>query len=262
MRSFNKIFVIALPRCATVSLCDALGLLGIPTAHLGCIYGEASDEHHHPQRLLRIYQQISSGDYNLDILRDCRGLADYPACCPTVFQQLDRQFPGSLFINVRRDNNLTGWLQSVERQFIGLQLIKQHTDASPDEQRFMQAMLALRGMTFGQSQFNPKTYLRAYHNYQLLVEQTFAARPEDLLQFEDTANLEIEGFERLCSFLECPIPDRPFPNSNKHSQRPSAAFAQALVEGTIQSQTGIQWGGSNSDAGVHAPIPLYDQPPL
>ncbi len=243
MRSFNKIFIIALPRCATVSLCDALGLLGIPTAHLGRIYGEHSagttSEHHHPQRLSRIYQQISHDDYDLDILRECRGLADYPACCPSVFPQLDRQFPGSLFVNVRRDGDLTSWLQSVERQFIGLQLVKQNTEATAEEQNFMQVMLSLRALTFGQSQFDPVVYLRAYHAYQRQVEQTFASRPTDLLQFEDTDELERVGFERLCEFLECPKPSRPFPNSNAHSQRPQAAFMQALVAGKIKSQTGI-----------------------
>ncbi len=246
MRSFNKIFILALPRCATVSLCDALGQLGIPTAHLGCIYGEAAAEtnaeHHHPQRLSRIYQQISLGDYNLDVLRDCRGLADYPACCPSVFQQLDRQYPGSLFVNVRRDGDLLSWLQSVERQFIGLQLVKQNVEASADERQFMQVMLSLRAMTFGQSQFDPEVYLRAYHAYQQQVEQTFAARPGDLLQFDDTAELESVGFERLCEFLECPNPGWTFPNSNVHSQRPKAAFLQALAEGKIKSQTGIEMG--------------------
>lgn len=245
MRSFNKIFIIALPRCATVSLCDALGLLGIRTAHLGRIYGEATDEHHHPQRLSRIYQQITNGDYDLDILRDCRGLADYPACCPSVLLQLDRQFPGSLFVNVRRDNDLVGWLQSVERQFIGLQLVKQNIEASADEQHFMQVMLSLRAMTFGQSRFDPEVYLRAYHAYQRHVELTFAARPEVLLQFDDTADLEIVGFEKLCEFLECPNPSQRFPNSNTHSQRPQAAFMKALADGAVTSQTGIQLDRSN-----------------
>jgi hypothetical protein len=239
MRLFNKIFIIALPRCATVSLCDALGLLGIPTAHLGRIYGEASGEHHHPQRLTRIYQQIGNGDYDLDILKHCRGLADYPACCATVYPQLDRQFPGSLFINVRRDGDLPSWLQSVERQFVGLQLIKQSRGATPAERQFMQVMLSLRKMTFGQSEFDPDVYRRAYHVYQRQVEQTFSARPGDLLQFEDVAELETVGFKRLCDFLDCTALEQPFPNCNTHSLRPQNAFMQALAEGQIQSLTGI-----------------------
>lgn len=239
MRSFNKIFIIALPRCATVSLCDALGMLGIPTAHLGRIYGEANGEHHHPERLTRIYQQLCQGDNNLDILEHCRGLADYPACCVDVFQRLDRQFPGSLFINVRRDGDLAGWLQSVERQFVGLQLLKQGRGATAAERQFMQVMLSLRKMTFGQSEFAPEVYLRTYHAYQRQVEQTFSARPGDLLQFEDVAELETVGFKRLCDFLDCTALEQPFPNCNTHSLRPQNAFMQALAKGQIQSLTGI-----------------------
>ena len=239
MRSFNKIFIIALPRCATVSLCDALGILGVPTAHLGRIYGEATDAHHHPQRLTRIYNQLASGDYDLDILRQCLGMADYPACCPSVFSQLDRHYPGSLFINVRRDKDLQSWLQSVERQFIGLQLVKQGAKATDEERDFMQVMLALRTMTFGQSRFDPEVYRAAYHAHQQQVTEMFASRTGDLLQFKDVAELTTSGFDRLCEFLDCPHPEQPFPNCNAHSLPPQMAFMQALADGKIISQTGI-----------------------
>lgn len=240
MRDFNKIFVIALPRCATVSLCDALGMIGVPTAHLGRIYGEQGEEHNNPQRLTRIYQQIKAGDFDLDILRECRGLADYPACSVPVFRQFDRQYPGSLFINVRRDDDLERWIQSVERQFIGLQLVKQGKQSTPEEQRFMQVMLGFREMTFGQSNFDAEVYLAAYKKFQLGVAETFASRPRDLLDIQDIAELERNGFRRICEFLECPVVDLPFPKCNHHSLRPYQAFMQAIEEGRIISQTGIK----------------------
>ncbi len=240
MRDFNKIFVIALPRCATVSLCDALGMVGVPTAHLGRIYGEKGEEHNNPQRLTRIYQQIAAGDFDLDILRQCRGLADYPACSAPVFRKLDRQYPGSLFINVRRDQDLERWIQSVERQFIGLQLVKQGKQATIEEQQFMQVMLSLREMTFGQSKFDAEAYISAYHDYQRAVAETFASRPQDLLDIDDVAELENSGFQRICEFLQCPVVDLPFPNSNQHSLRPNQAFMLAIEEGRINSQTGIK----------------------
>lgn len=240
MRDFNKIFVIALPRCATVSMSDALGMLGVATAHLGRIYGEQTNEHHNPARLIRMYQQISAGDYDLDILRECRGLADYPACGIEVFRKLDQQYPRSLFINVRRDHDLERWIQSVERQFVGLQLVKQGKQATEEEQRFMQVMLALRAMTFGQSTFDPQVYLSAYHSYQRAVEETFADRASDLLEFDDIAELEHNGFQRICDFLQCPRVELAFPNNNQHSSRPSQAFMQAIEEGRITSLTGIK----------------------
>jgi hypothetical protein len=240
MREFNKIFVLALPRCATVSVSDALGVLGVPTAHLGRIYGEQTGEHNNPQRLMRIYEQISAGDYDLDILRECRGLADYPACAIEVFRKLDQQYPHSLFVNVRRDRDLERWIQSVERQFVGLQLLKQGKQATAEEQKFMQVMLALRAMTFGQSQFDAEVYVAAYHKYQRAIAETFDSRLQDLLEFDDVAELEHNGFARLCDFLQCPVVDLPFPNNNQHSLRPNEAFMLAIEQGRIHSQTGIK----------------------
>lgn len=240
MRDFNKIFVIALPRCATVSMSQALGILGIPTAHLGHIYGEPAKEHYHPQRLTRIYQQICAGDFDLDILRQCRGLADYPVCCIEIIERLSLQYPDSLFINVRRDADLQGWIQSVERQFVGLQLLKQSRAATEQDQQFMQVMLALRKMTFGQSEFSAQVYLDAYRHYQSAVEKAFARRQSQLLQFEYIDDLRQNGFARLCEFLELPQCDQPFPNLNQHGLAPQAAFMRALQSGTIVSQTGLQ----------------------
>ncbi|RMF38170.1 MAG: hypothetical protein D6753_16185 [Planctomycetota bacterium] len=240
MRSFNKVFVIALPRCATVSMWDALGRLGIRTAHLGKIYGEATAEHHNPQRLLRMYDQIRAGDFRLDILQDCDGLADYPACIFDVFTQLDREFPGSLFINVRRDDDIRRWLQSVERQFVGLQLLKEGDSATPEERKFMEAMRGFRQMTFGSTEFDAELYERAYRAYQDKVDAYFASRPSDLLTLHSVDDLGEVGFQALCAFLDCPIPDVDFPRQNSHSIRPAHAFHEALDAGRIRSQTGIE----------------------
>lgn len=240
MRKFNKLFIIALPRCATVSLSDACGVLGVPTAHLGRIYGEHTTEHNNPQRLIRMHEQITAGNFQLDVLEQCRGLADYPACSMQVFQQLDKSFPGSLFVNLRRDLSVTRWLQSVERQFIGLQMVKAGKSATEDEKRFMKVMLYFRELTFGQASFDAKVYEQAYHAYQEDVASYFADRSEDFLDIEDISQLEASGFEQLSTFLDCPCPDEPFPRSNHHSDLPFQAFMRALEEGRIESQTGIR----------------------
>jgi hypothetical protein len=239
MREFNKIFVIALPRCATVSMCDALGILGVPTAHLGRIYGETSVGHHDPGRLIRIHEQIAAGDYDLDVLRYCRGLVDYPACCFEVFSQLDKHFPGSLFVNIRRDNDLPRWIQSVERQFVGLQLINHGRESTDEQRRFMQAVLAFRAMTFGQSQFDAQVYVRSYAQYQQRVAEFFANRKSDLLEIACVSELTEHGFDLLGDFLDCPTSQQPFPKNNDHSSLPHQAFMQALAQGRITSQTGI-----------------------
>ena len=242
MRTYNKIFVIALPRCATVSMSDALGVLGIKTAHLGRIYGESSLEHNNPRRLRRMHEQLSAGDDRLDILDECDGLVDYPICCMDVLQRLDHEYPGSLFINVRRDREIQRWLQSVERQFIGLQLLKQAHTASREERQFIQDMLSFRGWTFGQRDFAAGAYQAAYWRYQENVANYFSGRPNCLLNIENLDQLETRGFEQLADFLQCTDRIEPhlcFPNCNAHSRRPRAAFIEALERGEVISQTGI-----------------------
>ena len=73
--------------------------------------------------MLRIHGQITAESFQLDVLRECDGLSDYPACIPQLFETLHQQYLGSLFINVRRDRNPQTWLQSAERQFVGLELL-------------------------------------------------------------------------------------------------------------------------------------------
>ncbi|GIW97965.1 MAG: hypothetical protein KatS3mg111_1298 [Pirellulaceae bacterium] len=241
MRKFNKIFVIALPRCATVSMWQALGMLGVPTAHLGKLFGEASVDHHHAARLIDMYRRIERGDYRLPLLEHCRGLADYPACSWQVLEKLDREYPGSLFINVRRDDSVQRWLQSVERQFVGLQLIKEGHAASPEDRAFMQAMRGFRRLTFGDAEFDAERYRQAYLEYQQRVDAYFSQRASDLLTFQSTEMLDECGYRRLAEFLNCPAPDdATFPRCNAHSILPSRAFLHALESGLVRSQTGIR----------------------
>lgn len=239
MRDFNKVHVIALPRCATVSVCDALGALGIRIAHLGRIFGEDTPEHHNPARLIRLHEQITAGDFDLEILRECDGLADYPACIPEVFAALDRRYPGSLFINVRRDGDLGAWVQSAERQFVGLQLIKTGRGSTPQDRAFMRVMADFRRMTFGRSEFDADVFRRAYERHQREIERYFAGRQGVLLDVADITLLQKQGIELLCGFLGCTAPAIPFPHRDDHSEAPRRAFLEALRRGEIRSQTGI-----------------------
>lgn len=239
MRKFNKIHVIALPRCATVSMSDALGTLGISIAHLGRIHGESPEAHHDNERLIQMHRQIVADDFQLDILKECDGLADYPACIPQVMTALDERYPGSLFINLRRDGDLDGWLQSVEQQFVGLRLIKTGRSATPQDRVFAEAMADFRFMTFGLGEFDPGRYRQAYWRFQEFIDDYFSGRERDLLTIPNLGLLRNEGYQRLCSFLECEVIQAPFPRNNQHSIPPRRAFETALRQGKIVSKTGI-----------------------
>lgn len=245
MRAFNKVFVIALPRCATVSVAQALGIIGLRIAHLGRIYGEDESANNHPEghfefsRLVRMRHQIEAGDFGLDALRECQGLADYPVCCPTVISQLDREFPGSLFINVRRDASIERWLQSVEIQFVGTEMLATESEVDSEHVQLMAVMRCFRNWTFGSESFNAQRYLRAYMDYQAWISNYFG-KGDRLLEFADVSQLASLGFARICDFLQIKaVPDVVFPSNNLHSQKPRQAFFKALRSGRIRSETGL-----------------------
>lgn len=247
MRPFNKIFVIALPRCATVSMARALGALGICVAHLGKFQQAAQasplDDHGNHfdlPRLSRMLQQIEGQDYRLDILQECQGLADYPACCPEVVCGLEQQFPGSLFINVRRDESIDRWLQSVEIQFVGTELLAAKSPAQPDQLGLLEVMRSFRKRTFGCETFCADQYQKAYLDYQAWVSDHFRGS-RSLLEFTDPQQLDGQGYPRLCKFLQIePEPAEKFPRNNSHSLLPAREFFQSLQRGDIQSQTGLK----------------------
>lgn len=247
MRNFNKLFVISLPRCATVSVAKAVGTLGIPVAHLGRIIGdvqpesEGNEQHFELSKLQRMLQQIEGGDFQLDLLRDCRGLADYPACCPNVLSRLDRQFPGSLFINVRRDGSVDRWLQSVEIQFVGSELLAMQAGQNSDLRSLVKLMRCFRSWTFGCESFDAQEYRAAYDRYQAWVSDYFGDRSQ-LLDFSGTELLKTRGFSRICEFLQIEtVPKMDFPLSNQHSQAPKQAFFHALSRGAIRSTSGVSF---------------------
>lgn len=242
MRAFNKLFVVSLPRCATVSMSQALGMLDIPTAHLGKIYcGTPLDhgQHHDMQRIVRMFEQVRSGDPHLEVFTECRGLADYPACCLPVLVKLREHYPHSLFINVRRDRSLERWLQSVEQQFVGLELLGAPQRATTEQPLLIDVLRFFRKLTFGQADFAAAEYLAAYHNYQTAVNSLQATDgPDNWLQFEDAADLEQFGFARLCDFLQMDCLQASFPRCDEHSRLPEEAFRRGIRAGTVISQTG------------------------
>ncbi len=244
MRSFNKLFVVSLPRCATVSMSQALGIVGVPTAHLGKVYRHLpthSDLHHDADHMIKLFQQTERGDQELSLFPDCRGVADYPACCLDILRTLRIQYPDSLFINVRRDRSIERWLQSVEQQLVGLDILSKAPGATDEYREFMRVMRKFRQLTFGSESFVADTYLRSYWEYQSELDSMCASDPAgSWLQFDDPMELEQVGFERLCKFLQVDQPTVPFPSCDEHSRLPKAAFLEELRAGRVHSQTGIR----------------------
>jgi hypothetical protein len=65
---------------------------------------------------------------------------------------------------------------------------------------------------YGGTRYERERFRRAYETHERSVREYFRERPADLLVLDICAG---EGWERLCPFLGCEIPDTPFPRANE-----------------------------------------------
>ena len=110
-----------------------------------------------------------------------------------LYKELDHKYPGSKFILTVRDE--AAWLNS----------IKNH---------FGSNYTALREWIYGNGVFegNEALYVKKFRAHYDEVAQYFQDRPNDLIIMDLKHG---DGWEKLCSFLNCPIPQSPFPHANK-----------------------------------------------
>lgn len=179
--SQTKIFGIGLSKTGTSSLARALDILGYRTRdYLGVTRYSPGD--------------LSSID--LAVLDTNDAFTDTPI--PSFYRELDTHYPGSKFILTVRDTD--GWLQSCKKQF-NQKLADKLNKASN------QLFIDLYGCTV----FDEQMFMRGYANFTSGVYQYFKNRPQDLLVMDIAAG---DGWEKLCAFLNAPIPDIPFPRAN------------------------------------------------
>ena len=119
--------------------------------------------------------------------------------CTIFYKYLDYKFPGSKFVLLTRD--LKPWLDSAE-YIHGHEPIDRTEDVI-----IMRRMLLYETVVFDREKF-----LEIYHRHHADVRRYFADRPNDLLEMDITKG---DGWEKLCPFLDLPIPDQPFSNANK-----------------------------------------------
>ncbi len=177
----QKIFGIGLSKTGTTSLFAALHILG---------YRSGTYRHLRRQGLSKWFEGDFSYDYiaNFDAVTDLPIGAFYPA--------LDGRYPGSKFILTTR--NKSDWLNSCRKFFHQ----KERLDNAASF--YDQTQLAAYGVVF----FNEAQFSYIYDCHEYNVRNYFRGRDSDLLVISITAG---EGWEKLCPFLEKPIPDCDFP---------------------------------------------------
>lgn len=180
-----KVFGIGFHKTATTSLAEALELLGYHvTGPNGVKNPQIAEE---------------AWSLALQLTKEFDAFQDNP--WPLLYQQLDKELPGSKFILTLRPTN--EWLKSIVRHF-------------GQEETPMRNWIYGVGHPTG----NENIYKTRYENHNSEVLDYFNERPQDLLVMNITAG---DGWEKLCPFLGTPIPSVPFPQANTAVQRESKA---------------------------------------
>ncbi len=112
---------------------------------------------------------------------------------PVLYRNMDCAFPGSRFILTERD--IDSWWLSVSRHF--------GTHHTP-----MREWIYGAGCPVG----NESLYRERHQRHCTEVKAYFKDRPGDLCVMNFSKG---DGWEMLCEFLGCPVPDRNFPHLNK-----------------------------------------------
>lgn len=118
---------------------------------------------------------------------------------PLLYKQVDAWCPRSKFILTVRP--VEKWIRSAVGYF--------GTEETP-----------MRELIYGFQNGSPigreQIYKAHFENHNTNVMTYFKDRPDDLLVIDIT---EGDGWGKLCSFLDKPIPDKPFPHANPARKR-------------------------------------------
>jgi hypothetical protein len=179
----HKVFCIGLNKTGTVSLHEALTILGYRSFHWGGPEARRSVR----RALEEETPLLTYLDGRFDAFSDVEDLT-------YNFDLADRQYPDSKFILTIRP--LDEWLESRRRH------VKKN-----------RARRASRRYAGSWLEVDLEGWAADYTAHTERVRSYFADRPDDLLVIDITAG---KGWDALCAFLGRPIPDSPFPWQNRY----------------------------------------------
>lgn len=180
----NKIFCIGWSKTGTVSLTEALRMLGIFSRHFTpWIIGANHFD-----------SDVSEASINFSSIADYTSVSDVPACA--LFRELDQAFPESKFILTTRPSE--SWIESA---------VLQH-ESLIEQQGIMDS--ASRWV-YGTDKIDRQLLLKRYLQHHQQVLDYFKGR-SDLLIIDLS---EDNQWQKICGFLNLPIPNNPFPHLNK-----------------------------------------------
>ncbi|HIF51342.1 MAG TPA: sulfotransferase family protein [Thiotrichaceae bacterium] len=185
-------------RTGTLSLKHALEQLGYaPCYHMH----EVSKKPEH----IALWQALTNGEkINWDKLFDTyQAAVDWPVA--SFWQQLAKNYPQAKIILTIRD--VDEWYESIHNTiYYVLSQPVSKDNPIKREQGLMTRQLILEN-TFHGNLGNKEKAIQIYEQHNEKVRQTIPA--DRLLVYNVT-----EGWEPLCHFLDCSMPDKAFPNTN------------------------------------------------
>lgn len=205
MKSNQKIFNIGLPKTGTSSLAHALNFLGIK-----CL--------HNP---IHFRREVMRGNFKFDSEPHWQAIANFGE---HFYPQLDQAYPGSKFILTERE--LEPWLDSIKNQFAKSDGMAPRRVIRPKDllldpfllrwiydsyngNHFEVRNREIRIDIFGCFRFQRERFTHVYELHARNTRDYFADRPQDLMIMNISAG---DGWEKLCQFLDLPVPDGvPFP---------------------------------------------------
>lgn len=188
-----KVFCIGFHKTGTTSLAVALQTLGYR------VTGPNRTED--PDIATNVYRMA------YDLVEKYDAFQDNP--WPILYKNLDRRYPGSKFIFTLRSTQ--SWITSQVKHF------------GRRETPMRQWIYGV-----GCPEGNEAIYTRVYDEHNQGVLEHFRGRPSDLLVMDLAKG---DGWEKLCPFLDKPVPDIPFPHANKASDRNEGLIAKLVKRG-------------------------------
>lgn len=183
-------------RTGTMSLKRGLEQLGFPTYHMHELFVD-------PSRLLYWEQAAETGasDWRAALAGFTASL-DYPACL--YWRQLAKEFPEAKVILTVRDPER--WYESVKATIYQASTPSVPSDKSDERIHAMARKVIWEGLFEGR--FLERSF--ALEVFQRWNEEVKQEIPDDRLLVYQVG----EGWNRLCEFLDLPIPDCEFPHKN------------------------------------------------
>ena len=130
----------------------------------------------------------------LELLSEYDAATDTSVACS--YSDLATRFPDSKFILTVRDE--ASWLRSAEGEFGRREVT-------------LEWKREVRRRLYGSTEWDPARFLDGFRRHHRQVRAYFAREPRRLLELDIIGGA---GWEPICGFLGCAIPDEPFPREN------------------------------------------------